>query len=55
MSELKVEWTTDTVYIVLGEAELELSREETESLFVVLGQALQDQDVMKQEEKGNDQ
>ena len=50
MSEgLKVEWTEDTVFLVLGEAEMELTRGEAESLFVTLGHALQDMDVMLKE------
>ena len=48
---MKVEWDKDNFYIVLDELEMELSREEAESLFVVLGNGLQDQDIMKKEEK----
>ena len=44
---LKVEWTRDNMYIVLGEAEIELSRAEAESLFVTLGHGLQDMDLME--------
>lgn len=37
---LKVEWTDDAFYLVLGENEIELTIDEGRSLFVVLGRAL---------------
>lgn len=53
MSDLRVEWTVDKMFIVLGEAEIELSREEAESLFVTLGHGLQDMDLMETPDEPN--
>ena len=52
---LKVEWDKTNFYVVLDDMELELTRGEAESLFVVLGNGLQDQDLMKQEETKDEQ
>jgi hypothetical protein len=40
--KLRLEYTDTNFYICLGEAEIELTLEEAESLFVVLGRAMQD-------------
>ena len=38
--KLRLEYTDTNFYICLGDAEIELTLEEAESLFVVLGRAL---------------
>jgi len=55
MSDLKLEWTESKVFLVLGEAEMELTREEAEGLFVTLGHALQDMDVLREEKEEEEQ
>jgi len=55
MSDLKLEWTKDMVFLVLAQAEMELSREEAEGLFVTLGHALQDMDKLREEKEEEEQ
>ena len=55
MSDLKLEWTEDMVFLVLAQAEMELTREEAEGLFVTLGHALQDMDKLREEKEEEEQ
>ena len=46
METIQVIYKTNKILLVLGEKGIELSRAEAEKLFIDLGHALQDQDVV---------